>query len=447
MQLNSRNWLFESVCQQALVNPSALAIAHPQLRLTFEQLAASASGFAAQMERRGVHRGSSVTLWSKAMTTNLNMAIALSFLGADFVPYEEIIDAASTDYHFHTRDFDSFTPGASIEIDHTWASGTPNAKSVGEKGQFGDFGWYVASMSKDLPPVLKWASTLPPDSREFIVRALACLAKGGTIVASQDPSFHQAAGVNAVTGPAQTLLDLLAAGNGMRAELKLADITDDIYVAEEIDALLNIVPTVRQVYAVPGIGPAFVNLFHSVAQGALWHGSALIDKIELVDENAVPVEAGTTGAIRIKLDSKSEKWIEAGELASWSKDGALLVKATTSHVANIGGHVIDLNTIDSEIAAIVGIRDAVVFKYPKPGAADELYAFVVFEEGFNQSQLKAIVRSRCMEKFGDKCAPRAIQGITAVPRLHDRRPDRKACAILILEQAKKDPLSEPNWRR
>ena len=100
----------------------------------------------------------------------------------------------------------------------------------------------------------------------------------------------------------------------------------------------------------------------------------------------------------------------------------------------------DLNAIDSEIAGIVGIRDVVVFKYPKPSAIEELYAFVVFEEGFNQSQLKAIVRSRYIEKFGDKCALRAIQGIIAVPRLHDKRPDRKACAALILGQAKKNSV-------
>ena len=154
----------------------------------------------------------------------------------------------------------------------------------------------------------------------------------------------------------------------------------------------------------------------------------------------MPVEAGKTGAIRIKLGSKSDDWIETNDLASWSEDGALLLKATSTHVANIGGRAIDLNTIDSEISGIVGIRDAVVFKYPKPGVTDELYAFVVFEEGFNQSQLKAIVRSRCKEKFGERYAPRAIQGITAVPRLHDRRPDRKACAALIFEHAKKRSL-------
>ncbi len=440
MQLNSRNWLFGRVYQQALKNPSALAIAHPQLRLTFGQLAASAFGFAAQLEKRGVHRGSIVTLWSKAMTTNLNMAIALSFLGADFVPHEEVIGATGADYHFHTPDFDRSVPGESIAIDPTWVSGTPKAESVEEKGRVGDFGWYVASMTQGLPPSLRWASRLPPDSQEFIVRALACLANGGTIVASQDPLFHQAEGVNALTGSAQALLNLLAAGNDTSASFKLADITDDIYGAEEIGALLKIVPSVRQVYAVPSIGPAFVNLFHSVAEGAQSHGTAIIDEIELVDENSVPVEAGKTGTIRIKLDSKSDNWINTNDLASWSTDGALLVNATSIHVANIGGHAIDLNTVDSEIAGVVGIRDVVVFKYPKPSAIEELYAFVVFEEGFNQSQLKAIVRSRWMEKFGAKFALRAIQGITAIPRLHDKRPDRKVCAALILEQAKKNSV-------
>ena len=298
-------------------------------------------------------------------------------------------------------------------------------------------------MTKDLPQPLKWTSTLPPDSREFIVRGLACLANGGTIVASQDPLFRQAAGVNAVTGSAHTLLNLLAAGNGVAAALKLADITDDMYVADEIGTLLKIVATVRQVYAVPSIGPAFVNLFYAVGEGVLSHGSVLIDEIEIVDENAVPVEAGKSGAIRIKLNSKSDDWIETNDFASWSKDGTLLVKATSIHVANIDGHTIDLTTIDSEISGIVGIRDAVVFKNPKAGAIDELFAFVVFDDGFNHSQIKAIIRSRCSDKFGDKCAPRVIQGIAAVPRLNTRRPDRKACAVLILELAKKDPSSDP----
>lgn len=441
MQLNSRNWLFERINQRAIENPAALAVAHPQLRLNFEQLAASASGFAAQLEQRGVDRNSTVTLWSKAMTTNLNMAIALSFLGADFVPQNEMIGATSTDHHFHTGDFDRSIPDASIEIDHTWASGTLNAKSVDEKGQLGDFGWYVFSMTKELPPTLKWASTLPPNSREFIVRGLACLANGGTIVASQDPLFLQSEGVNAVTGPAHTLLDLFTVGNGITVALKLADITGDVVVADEIAALLKIVPTVRQVYAVPSIGPAFINLFHSVAAGTRSHGIALIDEIKLVDNNLVLVNTGKTGAIRIKPDSKSDIWIDTNDLGSWSTDGALLVNATSDHVANIGGHAMDLNAIDSEIAGIVGIRDVVVFKYPKPSAIEELYAFVVFEEGFNQSQLKAIVRSRYIEKFGDKCALRAIQGIIAVPRLHDKRPDRKACAALILEQAKKNSVA------
>jgi acyl-coenzyme A synthetase/AMP-(fatty) acid ligase len=101
----------------------------------------------------------------------------------------------------------------------------------------------------------------------------------------------------------------------------------------------------------------------------------------------------------------------------------------------LDGHTVDLLALEAALAALDGISDAVLFKNPKSGAADELFAFVVIEEGYNLAQLKALTRSLCRQKIGAWAAPRVVQVIARVPRLADGLPDRTACGRLILELA------------
>ena len=415
--------VFAQFMEQAKRDPAKVAILHPQIRISYGQIAEAAEGFAAQMEAKGVAPGTKVCLHSRALTTNLNMALAASQLGARLLNLQPDQAPDASTLHFHSSDAEGPVPAGSHGIDAAWSTGNAKSRAVAEGF---DLLAQLDAMGEYLPQQTVWASAMRPDSPAFVMRALAVLARGGTIVPTTNEAFPAEAQVNVFSAPAADCGRLLRGGS-LKSTLRLADVTDLVFTAEQASSLLGLVPGVRQVLTLPG-GVAHVNYFG--AQPGQWLGHAIGGEIEIVDGGGKLADADAQGQIRLKpLGGEA---MRTGDFGRRSVNGVLFVTAPASHAATINGHAQSLAEIDKLITAVDGVKDAATFKNPKPGAVDELFAFIVIEEGYNKSQLKAIIRSRISEKFGAAFAPRVIQPVAGLPRGPDGLPDRKACAAFFL---------------
>ena len=421
------------------------ALVHPQLVLTYEDLATSVLGFAQSLVRHGVEPGTKVALVSRALTTNLNMVLAVSAIGGTFVhaASSDPSSAPPTDLTFFSREPGITVPATGIEIDGDWIAATgglPSAKALATHpalvGQAAD-GSYIEISPTDLaaranaflfgtPSPLHWASTLAPTQLAFLERALACLISGGTIVTTTDPDFWMRARATMVTGNSGALSALLSSTPA--SSLQMADLIDEV-LDVELASLLGKVPTVRQVYSPLAVGPALVRLTRESG-----HDTRVVAaRVDIVDQTFQPVAVGQVGAVRI--ETADGKKVLPGDVGYLTSAGDLILVAHSRDNAIIGGLPINLRAVEAEMTAIEGIRSAVAFRNPKQFAPDEIFAYLVLEEGFNASQLKELARNRVGKKFGSSTAPRVIQTIAEVPRGPDGSTDRVACAALILKLA------------
>ena len=106
------------------------------------------------------------------------------------------------------------------------------------------------------------------------------------------------------------------------------------------------------------------------------------------------------------------------------------------HVINILGSKVNAFIVDQLMRSVPGVRDAICFRNPKPGAEDELFAFIVLDQSVNGLQAVASARHAVDARIGGYAVPRVIRPVAAVPRRADGAPDRAACAEMVLRIAR-----------
>jgi acyl-coenzyme A synthetase/AMP-(fatty) acid ligase len=177
-------------------------------------------------------------------------------------------------------------------------------------------------------------------------------------------------------------------------------------------------------------------------------GQVLDSTIEILDSEGELAAPGMPGILRIRnpylatgyvsdpvatRESFRGGWFYSGDIAAWGERGTLEVFNRTDNILNIRGVKINALVLDHVLRSVSGIRDAACFKHPRIDAPNQLFAFVVFEEGCNRLQVMEIARQECRTKLGPAMAPDAIRGIGGIPRGPNGMPDRKACAALLLK--------------
>ena len=433
----------------ARARPDAIALSHPQLQLTYRQLLGSVDGFAASLAEHGVATGTTVALVSIALTTNINMVLALSCLGASGVlaGAGKSPDAPRSDLTVGAREGGRDLRDGTVEIRTGWLGAKLSPEHAARSSEIrpgaglsslrvesiGAGQWEhtaetellrrIALYAEGGPTDLRWATTLVPWSYEFMLRALACLLAGGTIVTTEDRDFFNVSRVTRLSGSVRSLQTTFSQGARLPA-MEQIDCVEPVLTERTVRSLLESAPMLRQVFDLSGTGPSYRTDFRLEGGIVVASGTALDATLEIAED----------GGLRIKATGAAE-WSAPGLVARWGDNSALFVSAAPPNVVMINDHTVDLQVLDAEVAAIEGISDAVLFKNPKPGAEDELFAFVVIEEGYNLGQLKALARSHCRQKGGAWAAPRVVQPIARVPRLPNGLPDRTACNALILELA------------
>lgn len=465
---------------QARARPYADAIVFPERTFSFEQMNRLAMAFANRMSAAGVGASSTLTLQSTEASVILATLLAASHLGASIVQDNDgliLPRELSVTHYFHTVEAGRTPAEGSRLIDSAWApaqnsgnfvkitepdcdrpwlyvytSGTTGAPKFIALSQRMVCDRSMAVADDFLTGQTRFASLISCNGRAFIARALAALLNGATIVGGKNLDFWRRAGVTMVSGSIRQMVAFFGE-TALNPRLPLAEVIGSRLLKSDARRLLQSFETVRDVFGASEANKIFANVSTLSADGTVETKGKMRDTaIEIVDVDGSPADPGIDGILRVRnaymvnsylADAAAgqqvfrDGWFYPGDVASWGPEGTLLIRDRTGNVFNIGGLKINALIVDQIFRSVNGILDAACFKNPKDGAVDELFAFVVFAEGCNRIQAAEIARQRCGERLGQALVPRVVRGVAGIPRGPDGSPDRKACADLILEFAKR----------
>jgi acyl-CoA synthetase (AMP-forming)/AMP-acid ligase II len=294
---------------------------------------------------------------------------------------------------------------------------------------------------------------------------MAALLNGATIVEGKDIEFWQQAGVTMVSGSVAQMLGFFGK-HAPTTRFPLAEVFGSKLPNAAIHKLLKSFECVRDVFGASEANKLFANVSTLGNDGSVvTRGQALDSTVEIVAPDGNAAGPGAPGILRIRnpylatgyigdpvasRESFRDGWFYSGDIAVWGERGTLDIFNRTDNIINIGGVKINALVLDHVLRTVSGIRDAACFKHPRIDAPNQLFAFVVYEEGCNRLQVREIARQECRAKLGAAMVPDVIRAIGGIPRTVEGMPDRRACAELLLKidksmQAKAD-LSETSGR-
>jgi acyl-coenzyme A synthetase/AMP-(fatty) acid ligase len=438
--------------------------------------------FAIRMRAAGIDRTSTLCLDSADMSVILAMVFASAHLGAQFVQQSGDLDMSTVLPVTHwLRDHDDSNRAENIVIDATWSPAEVEAEYP-EPDTFGGYAdpedpWLIVHTSgtTGYPKFLalsqrlihdrsmavvdeygggetRLCSLFSPTSYPFLSRALGALLHGSTLIASRDPAQWAEAGVTLVSTStviaASVLSDVVLASKLPMIEVLGSKIDTDLALH-----LLASFDQIDHSYGATETNRSFSNRLSLADDGSVRTvGRPRDSEIQIVDADDKLCPQGAEGVVRVKnaylasgylTDSQAEKmafrdgWFYPGDIAKWGREGAFLVQRRDDDVINIGGQKVHALAVDRLFTGVDGIADAVCFKNPKPGARDELFAFVVYAERVNKLQAQASAKYACEEALGKALVPRVIREVQGIPRKSNGYPDRAACAKQVLEMSRK----------
>lgn len=475
--------------ETAFAAPEQAALIFPDTAFSRRQFWQLTQTFALRMREQGIVRGTTVCLDAPEATVVLATVLASSLLGARFVQQSGDLDLGrfiEITHRLRTPPPPGAPPGpaerpAGIEIDASWSPGDL-ARDALRDAAFEGFAdpedpWLIVHTSgtTGYPKFLalsqrivhdrtmairgefdaastRLVSLFPASSRPFLSRALGALLHGCPILDGFAPGDWHAAGATMVSGSPTHFKNRLA-GKQLSPKLAVAEVIGSNMDDDLTRHLLQSFERIDHAYGSSETNKAFINRRSLGPNGEIVSkGLPRDSEIEVVDNAGKPCAGGEPGMVRIRngymapgylTDSEAEAmafrdgWFYPGDRGRWGPDGTLEILGRLDHVINIGGLKVHGLAVDRALKSANGIEDAVCFKNPKPGAADELFAFVVFAQNCNRFQAAASAKYQVEKELGAAMVPRVIREIPAVPRRADGHPDREACAELVLKVAAK----------
>ena len=407
--------IFHSILEHAKKNPDAVSIWTPDIKITRKMLLQGIIGFVEKLDGFGVSAGSAVKLHASALTTNLFMASALMYLGATSV---SAVEEKNADFTFYAREANSKIPINSIEIDNSWLSSRVSSVTRQAKepiAAVADIQYLMDAM----PELPIWATTGSWVNLNAIYRAIACLAKGGVIIASYNAEDWQATGVNIISGYISSFEKLFEEKIDFSLKI-IIDILDVIYSGSVVNWSLKGF-TVQQYLKARNEHLFYKNIWQNSGSCGYSLGSSNVSAVDFSPlENFYSIE---------------NNGFPTGYYGTIDQDSILKIFTSSEHVAKINGQFLNLLELDSYAELLDAVNAAIFFQNPKLNAAEELFAFIEMVPGFNTSQTKALLKVNSEERFGKEGRPRVVQIVGQVPRNEDGRPNRLACKKFILELA------------
>lgn len=450
------------------------AISAHDLSLTYGKLAKIVAKFINSLAARGVQQGDFVVLRSRDIVACVGMTLATHLLHCRIMMHDEQADAAVA--HLVTHRFQTVEmtpPVAGFEaVDGSWMATEVSTDfpqwmsdpsdcnalfwiltSSGSTGKpkllgmsFEDFYQRTLSMSSDFERArVHFCSLFPCFSRSFIIRAIACLLRGGRIVDTVERSFMQRRGVNLLFGSPFVLrqwLDRYPEGQ----RLPVVQVTGGVLDAALCSRLLDHFDEVQDVYGSAEAGRVYTTSIYASGGCLIHEGHGHDTVIDIQPDPAWDEGARQRSGGRILLKNShissyafnetQRDFVRRSEfgqhltsdLGYWDDHGALRLAGRIGNVVNVGGAKIALEEIDAALMKTAHVIDGVAFEVTV--GADEilLCALVVLSDGVEEITLLEQISRQCIDILGQVFTPPYIIAVKHLPRLAAGKVDRAACA-------------------
>lgn len=276
-----------------------------------------------------------------------------------------------------------------------------------------------------------------------ILRVLSVLGAGGALVETGTWDFWHKAEVDIVCADVVMTPVLLALGRS-DAALPVLDLLGPSVTEGAVAELTERFGVVLGRVEMAEVGALWQTDMPDGTGIAPPIGRSAQAKLRMSIRPAPSVKSDVFGYLTIHVDGDGD-----GDGMTWESD--MIVHGALSHdglqpliqlsarTLTRGEETRDFSWLDACLLATDGIVEAVAFPSPKTGS-DELLAFAVFAEGRDRYQIVNQVNFLIADILGDAWKIDKIRPIDAVPRGVDGKPDRIACAGLILAASARDPL-------
>jgi oxalate---CoA ligase len=152
-------------------------------------------------------------------------------------------------------------------------------------------------------------------------------------------------------------------------------------------------------------------------------------EIATMDENGIPLPAGTIGEVVVRGTSVTQGyedapeanaevfrdgWFRTGDTGVIDTDGYLFLKGRLKDVVNRGGQKVSPAEVEEVLRRHPAVADAVAFPVPHPTLGQDLAAAVVLHQGFQATELD--LRLFTAYRLADFKVPRRVLFVDEIPR-------------------------------
>jgi acyl-CoA synthetase (AMP-forming)/AMP-acid ligase II len=201
-------------------------------------------------------------------------------------------------------------------------------------------------------------------------------------------------------------------------------------VREELESLLNV--PVIEAYGMSEAGSLAINL--PPKKGSV--GKPLVDSIQILDDDDLPLKPYSTGEIVIKGESVFigyenapdenktafiDGWFRTGDLGYLDDDGYLFLTGRKKEMINKGGEKISPAEIDAVLKSHPQIRDAMTFGIAEPVLGEDIAAMVVpADERITETDLRVFLHDHLIQFK----VPHRIYFVDEIPKTSTGKPRR-----------------------
>jgi len=462
-------------------HPELPALAFAEGVIDYDKLWRIVQSFARRMRAIGVDGQSVIALHTSDGLVSVAALLASSLLGAQFVIAGTnlartkalkpthflrsaetvagrrrnscLIDETWQPAEAGTTDFDAAEFGA-VDLNGLWlaqhtsgTTGTPKYLSLSQRIVLDR----TRAIAGDFPKLATTVAMLFGNtSRPFQARAIGALLNGCTIVLGSDLALWRKWGVNYACGSplqvADRFRDVVPGRKFRRVETSGGRLSD-----ADAEVLLTHFEQVIDIYGASETNKSFATLISRAADGRICRtGRQLDSRIEILDRDGQPVGVGATGLVRVKnpylapgylgqpdktAQSFRDGWFYPGDIGTWTADGALEILGREDDLMSIGGVKIYADLIDMILSVVPGVAEAICFKNPKAGTAEQLTAFVVFDPLVRRDECCEAIRQAVSDRFGILLSMGNIHAIDKIPRNENGKPLRAVAQKMVLDGA------------
>ena len=476
----------ELLKQVALDYPSKPAIIASDLELSYYKINLLVEAYAFKLRQADVGSHDCITVNSSDAIVSIVAIFAIALVGATYIPFAPGIDhlrEPKVSVCLRTEEKKPFEPTTNLVIDGSWSpKNFPDGLDFHSKDRPHSINpqtWIVPSSGTTGRQKYSPLSTgllharldaiaadyqgdhsrvlllFMPGTRPFVIRAVAALTHGKTIVDSRDTAFAIEKRVTVVCASPQQIT----------AWLKDLEFTSKIPVLQfsgaklpkdSIKRMLKNFEIVEDVYGANETIKSHVNVYR-IRDGEL-HCYAKPDQkfVQIADSAGNPCKPGIAGTIRVKspfmtdryLDDEDatskafrDGWFYPGDLGIIDKYDVLDIIGRTDEVINVGGEKYLLNDIDEVLSNNECTRYACAFKKPISTETSEIVACIVLAGPIDRETAVLRVHQTAIQKLPPKVVPKTFLVVDELDVNPDSVPiRRKAQAQFIAVVSRADPI-------